>query len=63
MKKLWDIPRNTRIDVSHLDLVDERTGDKVKVLTFSNLDFPYARCFTLEGDYYLLYASTEIKVL
>ncbi len=63
MVKLHDIPRNTKIDVRHLDLVEEKTGKQVNTLIFSNMDFPYARCFTEDGGYVLLYGNTEVKVL
>jgi len=63
MVKLHDIPRNTKIDVRHLDLVEKDTGNKIETLLFSNLDSPKAMCFTEDGGYVLLYGDTEVKII
>ena len=59
--KLYEVPNNTIIDVSHLDLVDEDTGEKIDTLDFQHIDGMYSLCYW-NGKYVHLMATTEVKI-
>jgi len=58
--KLYEVPRNTDIDVSHLGL--ESGGEKIETVHFHHIDGVYSYC-TWNGEVVHLSASTEVKIL
>ena len=61
--KLYDLKRNTRIDVSHLNIKNEDTGELLRELNFHHIDGMYSLCKDDEGAVIHLQAWTEVKDL
>jgi len=57
--KLYDIPRNTEIDISHLNL--EADGEKITQLHFHHINGMYSHC-TWKGKVIHLPATTDVKI-
>jgi len=60
--KLYEVPRNTDIDVSLNNFIDEDTGGKIETVHFHHIDGAYSYC-TWNGKVIHLSASTEVKIL
>jgi len=60
--KLYEVPRNTDIDVSLNNFIDEDTGEKIETIHFSHIDGMYSYC-TWKGKVIHLSASTEVKII
>ena len=58
LKKLYEIPNNSVIDVAHLGL-ETLNGDKIKELDFDHIDGAYSLCYW-DGEALHLSASTEV---
>jgi hypothetical protein len=63
MKKLFEIERESRIDVSHLDLRYQNSKQKIMQLNFHHIDGMYSLCTDDNGDIIHLRAWTEVKVI
>lgn len=63
MKRLYEIPRESRIDVTHLGLINAETKEPVTELNFHHVDGMYSFCTDNYGNAIHLKATTEVKVL
>ena len=63
MKKLFEIPNNTWIDVSHLGLINDSTKEPINTLMFKYIDGMYSICYLESGEIVMLKAWTEVKPL
>lgn len=63
MKKLFEIDRDTRIDVSHLGIMYQNSKQVIKQLNFHRLDGSCGLCTDDNGDIIHLRAWTEVKII
>tara|TARA_Y100000361_G_scaffold151369_1_gene168684 strand:- start:233 stop:439 length:207 start_codon:yes stop_codon:yes gene_type:complete len=67
MEKLYNVPNNSRIDVSHLELSVEETGEPVIEVDFKHIDGMYSLSYFTdkEGNKVVLHllAWTEVKII
>ena len=62
MIPLYKVPNNSKIDVSHLDLQREDTGEKITTLDFHHIDGMYSLCYLGEEPIHLM-ATTMVNVI
>lgn len=63
MKKLYELERNTKIDVTHLGLTYLSDGKILTELTFHRIDGMYSYCTDEKGNVIHLKANTEVNAL
>jgi len=61
MEKLYNIPRNSKIGVEHLGLVDQ-DGKLIKELDFEHVDGMFAHCY-YKGEIVYLFSTTEVLII
>ena len=61
MEKLYNVPRNSKIGVEHLDLFD-KDGKQIKELDFEHVDGMYAHC-RYKGKIVYLFSTTEVLII
>jgi len=62
--EIYNLPRNTKIDVTHLDLKTNKDEEAIAELMFTNMDGHLARCYWGSPDKtLLLYGTTLVKVI
>lgn len=61
MKKLYELERNRRIGISHLDM--RYKDELITELNFHHIDGAYSYCTDDEGNVIYLSASTEVEDL
>ena len=61
--ELWNVPRNTRINVEHLDLVRTDDNEPVKELLFKHIDGMYSLCLMDDGGIVHLKAWTPVVII
>ena len=59
--KLYDLPRNVKIDVEHLGMKDTETEEVIKELDFGHIDGMYSLCW-YKGKPVHLKAWTEVYI-
>ena len=65
MIKLYEVPRDSKIDVSHLDIA-LTTGETITELIFMGMDGAYGKCYLGEVKHeneLLMYGNTEVKLI
>ncbi len=63
MEKLYDLKRNTKIDVTHLGLTYLSDGKILKELMFHRIDGMYSYCTDEKGRVIHLKANTLVNAL
>ena len=63
MKKLYDVPNNSRIGVLHLGLKYEESGERIEELDFYHVDGMYSYCKDDKGNVIHLSCTSEVEIL
>lgn len=61
MKKLYEIPKDTKINVEHLKLFNGE--EQLKELMFSHIDGAYSHCEDSKGNVVHLVAWAEVEII
>ena len=61
--ELYNVPRNTKIDVSDLGLTHRVSGEPVTELMFGHLDGMYSYCTDMNGNLVHLRGDTLVKIM
>ena len=63
MIPLYKVPKNTRIDVRHLELENRETKERINELLFHHIDGMYSLCTSYKHGTIHLPANTMVNVL